>query len=110
MSDERGANPRWNWICGVCGALMKARWMKLVGANPAPEISGLQELPGRSSYFKGRDPSKWHTRVPNYAAVRYKDVYPGIDLIYYGNQEELEFDWWLAPGADPKLIKLAIHG
>ena len=84
--------------------------MKLVGANPAPEISGLQELPGRSSYFKGRDPSKWHTRVPNYAAVRYKDVYPGIDLIYYGNQEELEFDWWLAPGADPKLIKLAIHG
>src|SRR6266576_1218669 len=227
MSDERGANPRWNGICGVCGALMKAIWitllflglfavgkflvqtpkpitvtpnrktattlgiseakrqqvmvsygtlplifeanqgqtdaqvkflcrggdyglfltsteavlsmakagreskgetdatveratqeesitgvlqMKLVGANPAPEISGLQELPGRSSYFKGRDPSKWHTRVPNYAAVRYKDVYPGIDLIYYGNQEELEFDWWLAPGADPKLIKLAIHG
>ncbi len=84
--------------------------MKLVGANPAPEISGLQELPGRSSYFNGSDPSKWHTRVPNYAAVRYKDVYPGIDLIYYGNHEELEFDWWLAPGADPKLIRLAIRG
>lgn len=84
--------------------------MKLVGANPAPEISGLQELPGRSSYFNGSDPSKWHTLVPNYAAVRYKDVYPGIDLIYYGNHEELEFDWSVAPGADPKLIKLAIHG
>jgi hypothetical protein len=84
--------------------------VSFVGANPAPEISGLEELPGRSNYFSGSDPSKWHTAIPNYAAVRYKDVYPGIDLMYYGNNEDLEFDWVLTPGANPKLIKLAIRG
>lgn len=84
--------------------------MRLVGANRTPEIFGLEELPGRSNYFNGSDPSKWQTDVPNYAAVRYKDVYPGIDLIYYGNHEEVEYDWSVAPGANPKLIKLAIEG
>jgi hypothetical protein len=84
--------------------------MKLLGANPVPDVSGLKPLPGRSNYFRGSDPSKWHTHVPTYAAVQYKDVYPGIDLIYYGNHEELEYDWLVAPGADPKLIKLAIQG
>ena len=60
--------------------------LKNVGANPDPEITGLEELPGKSNYFIGNDPDKWQANVPNYAKVRVKSVYPGIDLVYYGNQ------------------------
>ena len=66
--------------------------MRLVGANPSPQVVGLDELPGKSNYFLGNDPKKWHTNVPNYSKVQYKDIYPGIDLIYYGNQRQLEYD------------------
>ncbi len=75
--------------------------MKLVGANPSPQLTGLDELPGTSNYFIGNDPSKWRTNMPNYAKVEYQDVYPGIDLVYYGNQRQLEYDFVVAPGADP---------
>ena len=64
--------------------------MKLLGANPKPKVEGVNDLPGRSNYFKGSDPKKWKTDVVNYAKVRYKQVYPGIDLIYYGKQTRLE--------------------
>ena len=87
--------------------------MKLVGANPSPRIKGLEELPGKSSYFLGKDPNKWRTNVSDYAKVSYEDVYPGIGLVYYGNPArsgELEYDFVVAPGADPKAIKLAIQG
>jgi hypothetical protein len=84
--------------------------MRLVGANAAPEISGLEQLKNRSNYFTGSDPSKWQTDVPNYAAIQYKDVYPGVDLIYNGNHGELEYDWVVAPGADPRLISLVLEG
>jgi hypothetical protein len=84
--------------------------MKPLGANPEPEVSGLGELPGRSNYFIGSDPPQWQTNIPNYAAVLYRDLYRGVDLIYYGNQEQLEYDWVVAPGADPKAIRLAIEG
>ena len=84
--------------------------MKLVGANPSPRVSGLEELPGRSNYFLGNDPSKWRTNVPTYAKVQYKDVYPGVDLVYYGNQRELEYDLIVAPGANPEAIQLAFEG
>src|SRR5206468_5216828 len=76
--------------------------MKLAGANREPEVSGLDGLPGTANYFIGSDPRNWHTRVATYAKVRYKNVYPGIDLIYYGNQAQLEYDFVVAPGADPK--------
>jgi uncharacterized protein (TIGR03437 family) len=81
--------------------------MELVGANPNPEVVGEDELPGKSNYFLGNDPSKWRTNVPTYAKVRYTDVYPGIDLVYYGNQRQLEYDLVVAPGADPRAIRLA---
>ncbi len=84
--------------------------MKLVGANPAPQVSGLEELPGKSNYFIGNDPKKWRTNVPNYAKVQYKNVYPGVDLTYYGNQQQLEYDFVVSPGADPRSITLAIDG
>jgi hypothetical protein len=84
--------------------------MKLIGGNPASRITGLQELPGKVNYFIGNDPSKWRTNVSTYTRVRYENVYPGVDLIYYGNQRQLEYDFIVAPGADPGAIRLAFEG
>jgi hypothetical protein len=80
--------------------------LNLVGANPAPQILGVDELPGRSNYFLGKDPGKWRTDIPLYARVHYEEVYPGVDLIYYGNEGRLEYDFVVAPGADPSAISL----
>jgi uncharacterized repeat protein (TIGR01451 family) len=85
--------------------------MGLVGANPEPQVVGLDELPGKSNYFIGNDPKKWRTSIPHYAKVRYEQVYPGIDLVYYGStQGQLEYDFIVAPGADPKAITLGFEG
>src|SRR6266516_2876737 len=84
--------------------------MSIVGAAPAPLVGGLEELPGKANYFIGNDPAKWRTNVPTYAKVHYREVYPGIDLVYYGNQRELEHDFVVAPGADPKRIVLGFKG
>ncbi len=84
--------------------------MKLVGANPNPDVIGLDELSGKSNYFIGNDSKKWRTNVLNYSKVAYKDVYPGIDLVYYGNQSQLEYDFIVAPGASPGGINLAFEG
>ena len=73
-------------------------------------MTGLDELPGKSHYFRGRDPSQWRTNVPSFAKVKYQDVYPGVDLLYYGRQGKLECDFIVAPGADPKSIQLAFEG
>jgi hypothetical protein len=80
--------------------------MNLVGADQAAKVTGLEELPGKANYFIGNDPKKWQTNVPTYAKVKYENVYPGIDLVYYGNQGKLEYDFVVAPGADPKAITL----
>ena len=82
--------------------------MRLVGANTHAKVSGLEELPGKSNYFIGNDPKKRRTNVPNYAKVKYANVYPGVDLVYYGNQGKLEYDFVVSPGADPNSIQLAI--
>jgi hypothetical protein len=85
--------------------------LKLANANPNAAVSGARELPGKVNYFLGNDPRKWRTNVPTYAQVRYRNVYPGIDLVYHGNQSgQLEYDFVVAPGADPGLISLAVHG
>lgn len=84
--------------------------MKLEGANPSPAIDGMEQLPGIVNYFIGNDPAKWRTKIPIYAKVHYKEAYPGIDLAYYGNQGKLEYDFIVAPGADPNQIKLAFEG
>jgi Beta-propeller repeat len=84
--------------------------MKLVGANPAPQVRGSDELLGKSFYFVGNDPKNWQSKVPNYAQVRYQAVYPGVDLLYYGNRRRLEFDFLVAPKADPKCIRLSFPG
>jgi len=84
--------------------------MKLAGANPAPAVEGVDELQGKSSYFIGNDPTKWRSSIPTYAKVEYREVYPGVNLVYYGNQGRLEYDFVVAPGADPKAITLAFEG
>ena len=84
--------------------------MHLVGANSSAPGVAEDALPGKSNYFIGNDRSKWRTNVPNYGRVRYRAVYPGIDLVYYGNQRLLEHDFEVAPGADPRRIRLAFEG
>ena len=80
--------------------------MKVMGANSPPQIAGIDEQPGKSHYFIGNDPTKWRTNVVNYSKVKYKDAYPGVDLVYYGNQQQLEYDFVVAPGANPSAILL----
>jgi hypothetical protein len=84
--------------------------VRAVGANPAPKVSGVDRLGSISNYFLGRDQSKWRKNVANYARVKYESIYPGVDLIYYGNQKQLEYDYVVAPGADPNSIRLDIEG
>ena len=84
--------------------------MTALGANPEPRASGQAELPGKANYFRGNDRRKWDTNVPTYARVRYRDLYPGIDLIYYGTQGQLEYDFVLAPGADAGQVVLRFEG
>jgi hypothetical protein len=84
--------------------------MKLVGANRAAATTGDNPLPGKSNYILGNDPGKWHSGVPQFAGVRYRGVYPGIDLVFYGNQGHMEYDFRVAPGADPSQAEMQFDG
>lgn len=84
--------------------------MKLVGASKPKAAAGAGRLPGLSNYMHGNDPSGWHTGIPTFAQVRYRQVYRGIDLLYYGNHGRLEYDFVVAPGADPRVIQLGFDG
>jgi Abnormal spindle-like microcephaly-assoc'd, ASPM-SPD-2-Hydin/Beta-propeller repeat/Cep192 domain 4 len=83
--------------------------MTLAGTNARARVYGLDELPGKANYLIGNDPRKWKTNVPIYAKVKYHNIYPGTDLVYYGNQHRLEYDFVLAPVADPNAIRLRIE-
>lgn len=84
--------------------------MGLAGGSPQPAASGEEALAGKSNYFIGNNPARWERNIPQYGRVRYAQVYPGIDLVYYGNQGRLEYDFQVAPGADPKQIALHFDG
>jgi hypothetical protein len=84
--------------------------MRLVGAEVTTQLIGREPQPGHVNYFIGNDPGQWHTQVPMYAMVEYRQVYPGINLIYYGNQRQLEYDFVVSPGADPTQIALLFEG
>jgi uncharacterized protein (TIGR03437 family) len=84
--------------------------MKLAGASRPRQATGIEKLPGISNYFIGNDPTKWRTDVPHYGRIQYEGVYPGIDLVWYGNQRRLEYDFIMAPGADPNQIQVAYEG
>jgi len=81
-----------------------------VNGNTAAGMTGLDKLPGKVNYFYGGNPKHWHTDVPIYQRVKYAEVYPGIDLLFRGDGQRLEFDFVLAPGAEPARIALAIKG
>jgi uncharacterized repeat protein (TIGR01451 family) len=83
---------------------------RLAGANPSPKVDGLDLLPGKSHYFLGRDPAKWRTNVSRYARVKYRDVYPGVDLEFYGDHGTLEYDFLVAPGGDGSRIQFDVEG
>jgi hypothetical protein len=84
--------------------------MKLVGANPGAKVTGVDELPGKSNYFIGNDRRKWRVNVPNYTRVKYEQVYRGVDVVYYGNHQQLEYDLIVSPGARPDIIRLTFEG
>jgi hypothetical protein len=84
--------------------------MRLIDANKNAQVAGVDQLPGTTNYFQGKDPHNWRTNVVNYRKVSYRDVYPGIDLVYYGNQRQLEYDFVVAPGSDPAAIKVSFAG
>jgi hypothetical protein len=84
--------------------------LQLDGANANPEVTGVDLLAAHTNYFIGSDPKNWHTNVPSYGQVKYHDVYPGVDLVFYGNQRRLEYDLIVAPGADPSKIAFDISG
>jgi hypothetical protein len=75
--------------------------MTVVGADAHARVTGAGPVPGKANYFIGKDPAKWHSGVPTYSRVKYEALYPGIDLVYYGEQRQLEYDFVVAPGADP---------
>src|SRR5688572_25139265 len=95
---------------GRAGGASAVLRMSLAGANAEPRLTATGELPGKSNYFIGKDPAKWRTNVAHFSRVRYEAVYKGIDLEYYGNQRQLEYDFRVAPGADPDRIRLAFGG
>ncbi|MGV3719338.1 MAG: SBBP repeat-containing protein, partial [Actinomycetota bacterium] len=84
--------------------------MRLDGARKNVAAAGQNRLPGVSNYFIGKEPSAWRRNVPNFAKVKYEGVYPGVDLVYYGNQRKLEYDFVVKPGADPASIRLSFEG
>src|SRR5262245_9166795 len=84
--------------------------MNIEGGSPAAQVTGIDEQEGIVNYFIGNDPDKWHTDIPTFARVQYPNVYPGVDLVYYGNQQQLEYDFAVQPGADAGRIALNFEG
>ena len=104
-------------MLGAAGRLDKAGHqptavvrMQFADANPNPAASPEEQQIARSNYFIGNDAAHWHSNIPNYGRVRYKQVYPGIDLTYYGSGRQLEHDFTVAAGADPAKIVFRLMG
>ena len=81
-----------------------------VGANPNPQMVGADMMEYKCNYFIGNDPNEWHTDVPNYNAIVYEEIYSGIDLKYYGNGKQMEYDFIVEPGADYSQIEIQYEG
>ncbi len=84
--------------------------LRLAGGNRKAVLEGLDKTGGKSNYFIGKDRARWFTGISHYAKVRMREVYPGIDMVYYGNHRNLEYDFVVKPGSDPSLINLDSTG
>jgi hypothetical protein len=84
--------------------------LKFAGDSAPAAISGRDQLPGKTNYLIGNDPKQWHTNVPNYDGVVYRNVYPGVDAVFHGDDRRLEFDFIVAPDANPHAIALEVEG
>ncbi|MGB0037203.1 MAG: Ig-like domain-containing protein, partial [Candidatus Acidiferrales bacterium] len=84
--------------------------MQFIGANPSSVVTGLLEQPGKVNYLIGNDPGNWHRDVPIYSQVRSQEIYPGIDLLFHGDDHQLEYDFIVAPGSDPDQVAFRISG
>ena len=84
--------------------------LRLAGARDSAAVRGEGQLPARGNYFIGNDPARWQTNIRTYRKVRYAGVYPGVDVVYYGKQHELEYDFVIAPGASPGIISWRLEG
>jgi uncharacterized repeat protein (TIGR01451 family) len=84
--------------------------MRFASQSAQPRVAQADELPGTSNYFIGSDPKNWRSEVPSYSRVRYDNVYPGVDLLFYGTQKQLEYDFVVSPGGDPRSIRLTYDG
>ncbi len=85
-------------------------WLKMAGANSSADVVSSDPLPGKINYYFGNDPRKWRTGVRQFGRVTYRGIYPGVDLTYYGNQQQLESDFVVAPGANPRSIEYDVTG
>src|ERR1700722_13801248 len=83
---------------------------KLAGSDPAARLVPEGPQTSVSNYFVGNDPNRWRTSVPNFEKIRYVAIYPGIDLVYYGREGNVEYDWILSPGADSRRIRMVFEG
>jgi hypothetical protein len=105
------ANPATSKLKRIAISPMKDEiCMTLAGANAEAPISGAEELLGKVNYFLGNDPSQWRSNIPTYGKVRYSGVYDGVDLVFYGNQRRLEYDFVVAPKADAEAIRVVFSG
>src|SRR5262245_36139786 len=102
ISSKRGVSEDWDQRAVVS--------LKFKGANPMARLHGLDEQSGKVNYLVGNDPARWHARVPTFARVKLEQVYPGVDVICYGNPRQPEYDIVVAPGADLSQIALEIAG
>ncbi|HYP52952.1 MAG TPA: hypothetical protein VEQ42_05395, partial [Pyrinomonadaceae bacterium] len=93
-----------------CDLPAKVLRMRLEGADASAEAVAADELAGKVNYFKGNDPAKWRANVPTFGRVRYREIYPGVDVVYYGNQRQLEYDFVVAPGRDARAVSLKFEG
>ena len=106
---QSGGSPPESRLAEATGA-MSALSMRLVNGKPRPGIHGEKPLRSKSHYLRGTDPKQWQVNVPTFSRVRYQRVYPGIDLVFYGNGRRLEFDFELDAGVDPGAIRLHFTG
>jgi len=100
--NDHGCGPHWRHVGGVL--------VEMDLGNPQAQPEAEESQPHYSNYFLGNDPKKWRTRVPHYGKVRYKEVYPGIDLVYFFKDGQLTYEFYVKPGGDPRQIAMKFHG